>query len=48
MRGGQRLDISTLNPDVIEGPHKVHRTHRPRRLGTVLLMEDTVVEERLI
>jgi serine/threonine-protein kinase len=47
--GGQRLDISTLNPgDVIEGRYKYIERIGRGAFGTVLLMEDTVVEERLI
>ena len=47
--GGQRLDISTLNPgDVIEGLYKYIERIGRGAFGTVLLMEDTVVEERLI
>jgi eukaryotic-like serine/threonine-protein kinase len=47
--GGQRLDISTLTPgDVIEGRYKYIERIGRGAFGTVLLMEDTVVEERLI
>ena len=47
--GGQRLDISTLSPgDVIEGRYKYIERIGRGAFGTVLLMEDTVVEERLI
>jgi eukaryotic-like serine/threonine-protein kinase len=47
--GGARLDISTLNPgDVIEGRYKYIERIGRGAFGTVLLMEDTVVEERLI
>jgi len=44
-----RLDISTLNPgDVIEGRYRYIEKIGRGAFGTVLLMEDTVVEERLI
>jgi HEAT repeat protein/tRNA A-37 threonylcarbamoyl transferase component Bud32 len=44
-----RLDISTLTPgDVIEGRYKYIEKIGRGAFGTVLLMEDTVVEERLI
>ena len=44
-----RLDISTLTPgDVIEGRYKYIERIGRGAFGTVLLMEDTVVEERLI
>ena len=44
-----RLDISTLSPgDVIEGRYKYIERIGRGAFGTVLLMEDTVVEERLI
>jgi serine/threonine-protein kinase len=47
--GTQRLDISTLNPgDVIEGRYKYIERIGKGAFGTVLLMEDTVVDERLI
>src|SRR5579863_1045754 len=47
--GGARLDISTLTPgDVIEGRYKYIERIGRGAFGTVLLMEDTVVEERLI
>ena len=45
----QRLDISTLTPgDVIEGRYKFIEKIGKGAFGTVLLMEDTVVDERLI
>ena len=45
----QKLDISTLNPgDVIEGRYKYIERIGRGAFGTVLLMEDTVVDERLI
>ena len=44
-----RLDIGTLKPgDVIEGRYKYIEKIGKGAFGTVLLMEDTVVEERLI
>jgi serine/threonine-protein kinase len=44
-----RLDISTLTPgDVLEGRYKYVQKIGKGAFGTVLLMEDTVVEERLI
>ncbi|HNR22712.1 MAG TPA: HEAT repeat domain-containing protein [Steroidobacteraceae bacterium] len=44
-----KLDISTLNPgDVIEGRYKYIERIGRGAFGTVLLMEDTVVDERLI
>ena len=44
-----RLDISTLKPgDVIEGRYKFIDRIGRGAFGTVLLMEDTVVDERLI
>ncbi|HEX4024712.1 MAG TPA: HEAT repeat domain-containing protein [Steroidobacteraceae bacterium] len=44
-----RLDISTLNPgDIIEGRYRYIEKIGRGAFGTVLLMEDTVVEERLI
>ncbi len=44
-----KLDISTLKPgDVIEGRYKFIEKIGKGAFGTVLLMEDTVVEERLI
>jgi eukaryotic-like serine/threonine-protein kinase len=44
-----RLDITTLTPgDVIEGRYKFIEKIGKGAFGTVLLMEDTVVEERLI
>ena len=45
----ERLDIATLKPgDVIEGRYKYIEKIGKGAFGTVLLMEDTVVEERLI
>jgi tRNA A-37 threonylcarbamoyl transferase component Bud32 len=45
----QRLDISTLKPgDVLEGRYKFIEKIGKGAFGTVLLMEDTVVDERLI
>ena len=45
----QKLDLSTLNPgDVIEGRYKYIERIGRGAFGTVLLMEDTVVDERLI
>ncbi len=47
--GTQKLDISTLKPgDVIEGRYKFIQKIGKGAFGTVLLVEDTVVEERLI
>jgi serine/threonine-protein kinase len=47
--GPQRLDIQTLKPgDVIEGRYKYIDRIGRGAFGTVLLMEDTVVDERLI
>jgi serine/threonine-protein kinase len=47
--GIAKLDISTLNPgDMIEGRYKYVDRIGKGAFGTVLLMEDTVVEERLI
>jgi HEAT repeat protein/tRNA A-37 threonylcarbamoyl transferase component Bud32 len=44
-----KLDITTLKPgDVIEGRYKYIEKIGKGAFGTVLLMEDTVVEERLI
>jgi serine/threonine-protein kinase len=44
-----RLDIGTLKPgDVIEGRYKYIERIGRGAFGTVLLMEDTVVDERLI
>jgi eukaryotic-like serine/threonine-protein kinase len=44
-----RLDISTLKPgDVLEGRYKYLQKIGKGAFGTVLLMEDTVVEERLV
>jgi serine/threonine-protein kinase len=48
-REQQRLDISTLKPgDVLEGRYKYVRKIGKGAFGTVLLMEDTVVEEQLV
>lgn len=45
----QKLDIATLNPgDIIEGRYKFIEKIGKGAFGTVLLMEDTVVDERLI
>ena len=47
--GPQRLDIQTLKPgDIIEGRYKYIDRIGRGAFGTVLLMEDTVVDERLI
>ncbi|MGB5102949.1 MAG: HEAT repeat domain-containing protein [Steroidobacteraceae bacterium] len=44
-----RLDISTLRPgDVLEGRYRFVQKIGRGAFGTVLLMEDTVVDERLI
>jgi len=44
-----KLDITTLKPgDIIEGRYKFIEKIGKGAFGTVLLMEDTVVEERLI
>jgi serine/threonine-protein kinase len=44
-----RLDISTLKPgDVLEGRYRFVQKIGKGAFGTVLLMEDTVVDERLI
>jgi serine/threonine-protein kinase len=44
-----RLDISTLQPgDILEGRYKYIEKIGKGAFGTVLLMEDTIVEERLI
>jgi eukaryotic-like serine/threonine-protein kinase len=44
-----RLDIATLKPgDILEGRYKYIEKIGKGAFGTVLLMEDTVVEERLI
>jgi HEAT repeat protein/tRNA A-37 threonylcarbamoyl transferase component Bud32 len=44
-----RLDISTLKPgDLIEGRYKYIQKIGKGAFGTVLLMEDTVVDDRLI
>ena len=45
----QRLDIATLKPgDMVEGRYKYIDKIGKGAFGTVLLMEDTVVDERLI
>ncbi len=45
----QRLDISALKPgEVLEGRYKYVQKIGKGAFGTVLLMEDTVVDERLI
>ena len=45
----QRLDISQLKPgEVLEGRYKYVQKIGKGAFGTVLLMEDTVVDERLI
>ncbi|MBK7249539.1 MAG: HEAT repeat domain-containing protein [Gammaproteobacteria bacterium] len=45
----QKLDISTLKPgEIIEGRYKYIERIGRGAFGTVLLMEDTVVDERLI
>ena len=44
-----RLDIATLTPgDILEGRYKYIEKIGKGAFGTVLLMEDTIVEERLI
>ena len=44
-----RLDVSTLKPgDLLEGRYKFVRKIGKGAFGTVLLMEDTVVEEQLV
>ena len=49
MAGPQKLDITTLKPgDIIEGRYKYVEKIGKGAFGTVLLMEDTVVDERLI
>jgi serine/threonine-protein kinase len=46
---GQRLDVSTLKPgDILEGRYKYIEKIGKGAFGTVLLMEDTIVDERLI
>ena len=46
--GPQKLDIQTLKPgDIIEGRYKYVERIGKGAFGTVLLMEDTVVDERL-
>ena len=48
-RQAAKLDIATLKPgDIIEGRYKFIEKIGKGAFGTVLLMEDTVVEERLI
>jgi serine/threonine-protein kinase len=45
----QKMDISTLKPgDVLEGRYKYIEKIGKGAFGTVLLMEDTIVDERLI
>jgi len=45
----QRLDISTLQPgEILDGRYKYIEKIGKGAFGTVLLMEDTVVDERLI
>ncbi|HEY4368989.1 MAG TPA: HEAT repeat domain-containing protein [Steroidobacteraceae bacterium] len=45
----QKLDISTLKPgDILEGRYKYIEKIGKGAFGTVLLMEDTIVDERLI
>jgi serine/threonine-protein kinase len=45
----QRLDISTLQPgEILDGRYKFIEKIGKGAFGTVLLMEDTVVDERLI
>ena len=45
----QRLDIATLKPgDMLEGRYKYIERIGRGAFGTVLLMEDTVVDERLV
>jgi serine/threonine-protein kinase len=49
MAGPQKLDIQTLKAgDIIEGRYKFVERIGKGAFGTVLLMEDTVVDERLI
>jgi hypothetical protein len=49
VKAAQRLDINTLKTgDIIEGRYKYIEKIGKGAFGTVLLMEDTVVEERLI
>jgi serine/threonine-protein kinase len=49
MAGPQKLDITTMKPgDIIEGRYKYVERIGKGAFGTVLLMEDTVVDERLI
>jgi HEAT repeat protein/tRNA A-37 threonylcarbamoyl transferase component Bud32 len=49
VEGPPRLDIQTLKPgDIIEGRYKYIDRIGRGAFGTVLLMEDTVVDERLI
>jgi serine/threonine-protein kinase len=48
-QAGGRLDIATLQPgDVLEGRYKYIERIGKGAFGTVLLMEDTVVDEQLI
>jgi len=48
-REQQRLDVSTLTPgEVLEGRYKFVKKIGKGAFGTVLLMEDTVVEEQLV
>ncbi len=48
-QSAQRLDIQTLKPgDILEGRYKFIDRIGRGAFGTVLLMEDTVVDERLI
>ncbi|MBS0378391.1 MAG: HEAT repeat domain-containing protein [Proteobacteria bacterium] len=48
-QAAQRLDIQTLKPgDILEGRYKFIDRIGRGAFGTVLLMEDTVVDERLI
>jgi eukaryotic-like serine/threonine-protein kinase len=45
----QRLDISSLKPgDILEGRYKYLQKIGKGAFGTVLLMEDTVVDEKLV
>jgi HEAT repeat protein/tRNA A-37 threonylcarbamoyl transferase component Bud32 len=47
--GAAKLDIATLKPgDILEGRYKFIEKIGRGAFGTVLLMEDTVVDERLI
>jgi len=48
-REQSRLDVSTLKPgDVLEGRYKYLKKIGKGAFGTVLLMEDTVVQEQLV